>query len=116
MIYLRDQLEHFEERLPGGKKQHTLQVPNDLFNIANQYATFGGRKFDVGPNSVSLLTSIVDEFRKAVLYDALEVLATADSKRVSSLFQRAASDVGVARMNKRIKKLLRQPLTQPSEP
>ena len=57
----RDHLEHFEERLPGEKNQSTLGDPNDLLNMANQYLTYGGRRIDIGPDSIRLLKTIRDE-------------------------------------------------------
>src|SRR5712692_1475572 len=91
----RDYLEHFEERLPGAPKHNKLKVPNDLFNISHQYATFGGHRVDVGLRSIRLLENIVDEFREALLFDALESLATTNVDRLSHLLRRASSSLHV---------------------
>ena len=107
-IDARDHLEHFEERLPGGKNQKKLIVPNDLLNMANQYLTYGGRKLDVGPDSIRLLKTIRDEFLLAVLYDSLEKLATADQNRLSDLLSRAASNVHTARMTSKIQRMMKE--------
>lgn len=103
MIVARDHLEHFEERLPGGRKHHTLTAPGDLFNLVNQYATFGGRKFDVGRDSLRQLVALVRELQSAVLFDALEAIASADPTRLAFLLRRAATLVHVARISRRIK-------------
>jgi len=103
----RNHLEHFEERLPGGKKQSKLAVPNDLLNMANNYITYGGRQLDIGPNSIRLLKTIHDEFFLAILYDSLEELATSNQNRLSDLLHAAASKVQVARTTRKIKKLIK---------
>lgn len=104
----RDHLEHFEERLKGkwGKKNPNPKNPNDLLNMANEFLTFGGRKLDVGPNSIRLLTEIVAQFQLAVLYDSLEALETKDQRRLSGLLQRAGRDMSVARVVRRAKRML----------
>ena len=106
-IDARDHLEHFEERLPGGKNQRKLAVPNDLLNMANQYLTYGGRKLDIGPDSIRLLKTIRDEFFIAVLYDSLEKLATANQSRLSDLLNAAASKVHIARTTRKIKRMMK---------
>jgi hypothetical protein len=106
-IDARDHLEHFEERLPGGKKQGKLAVPNDLLNMRNQFLTYGGHQLDIGPNSIRLLKTIRDEFFLAVLYDSLEELATSNQNRLSHLFRAAASKVQVARTTKKINKMIK---------
>jgi hypothetical protein len=96
----RDHLEHFEERLPGGVKQNKLRVPNDLLNMINENVTYGGRKLDVGPNSIRLLQTIVAEFRTAILFDAVEILATANPKCLFNLLQRAVSDIEITKVTR----------------
>lgn len=103
-IDARDHLEHFEERLPGGRKQDRLKVPNDLVNMMNQCLTYGGRTLEVGPASIRLLAKFVNEFRKALLLDSVKALENADASELSRLLQRAARDVYVARVMKRMRK------------
>jgi hypothetical protein len=103
-IDCRDHLEHFEERLPGGVKQSKLQVPGDLLNMMNEHVTYGGRKLDVGPASLALLQTIVAELRAAILYDAVETLAAADSKRLADSIERAATNIQIAKILKATQK------------
>lgn len=98
MIQLRDHLEHFEERLPGGTKREQLQQPNDLFNMADDHATFGGHKFDVGPNSLKVLRAIVAELRTAVMFDSLERLDTADPQLLMHHLHQAQRSATTARL------------------
>ncbi len=107
-IDARDHLEHFEERLPGGKKQSKLAVPNDLLNMANQYLTYGGRRLDIGPDSIRLLKTIRDEFFTAVLYDSLETLAMENQSRLSHLLNVAASRVYIARTTRKIERMVKE--------
>lgn len=106
-IDARDHLEHFEERLPGGKKQSKLAVPNDLLNMANQYLTYGGRRIDIGPDSIRLLKTIHDEFFTAILFDSIEVLAKVDQSCLSLLFKGAVSKVRVARTTRKVQNILK---------
>jgi hypothetical protein len=101
-IDCRDHLEHFEERLPGGAKQNKLLAPNDLLNMIDEHVTYGGRKLDVGPASIRLLQTIVAELRAAILFDAVEALATADTDRLSFLIQRAASNIQIAKVTRTV--------------
>ena len=103
----RDHLEHFEERLPGEPKHQRLGVPHDLLNMAGQFLTYGGRKIDVGPASRRLLGAIVGEFRTALLFDSVEVLAKTDPNGLSCLVRRSGSRVHVARVMKQVQKRLR---------
>jgi hypothetical protein len=98
----RDHLEHFEERLPGGQKRNKLLVPNDLLNMLNQYITYGGRRLNVGPDSIRLLQTIVAELREAILFDAVEILAAANVEGLLDLFRRAASDIQIAKITKAV--------------
>jgi len=104
----RDHLEHFEERLPGTSKHKKMKAPNDLFNMSNQHATFGGRSVDVGPESIRLLKAIVDEFRQALLFDAVESLAKTDTDRLSLLVRKAVSTVRVRSAIRRANAMLRR--------
>ncbi len=101
-IDCRDHLEHFEERLPGGAKQNKLLLPNDLLNMIGEHVTYGGRKLDVGPESIRLLQTIVTELRTAILFDAIETLATADTNRLSFLIQRVASNIQIAKVTRAV--------------
>lgn len=102
MIDARDHLEHLEERLPGQEKHQMLRVPNDLMNLSGDHLTFGGDRFDIGPSSLRRLVAFVDEFRTAILFDAIEVLAALDQKRLDSLVQQAASALRTAHIVKQI--------------
>ena len=102
----RDHLEHFEERVPGGRNQRKLAVSNDLLNMRNEFLTYGGRKLDVGSNSSRLLKQIVGQFQLAVLYDSLEALETTDEPRLVRLLKRAARDVQNARTTNQVKRML----------
>jgi len=102
----RDHLEHFEERLPGGPKRQTLAVQWDLLNMAGHFLTYGGRKVDVGPDSWQLLRAIVSEFRSAVLFDSIEILATTDSRLLASFIRSAHSRVHVDPLLRRTQRLL----------
>lgn len=104
MSGFRDHLEHFEERLPGGSKQHVLKVPGDLFNMTGDSATIGGDSVDVGAVSLRLLVVIVKEFKAAVLFDALKTLASDDPTTVTRLIRGAAQDVGLARTIRQVQK------------
>jgi hypothetical protein len=100
MIDARDHLEHLEERLPGQQKHRMLKVPNDLMNLSGAHLTFGGDRFDIGPSSLRRLVTFVDEFRTAVLFDAIETLVALDRKRLDSLVRQAALVLRRARIVK----------------
>ena len=102
----RDHLEHFEERLPGGPKVKRMKTPNDLFNMASHYMTYGGRRLDVGPDSLKLLLTATREFRTALLYDSIQALADADGPRLRRLLDRAAREHHVARITKEVREIL----------
>jgi len=99
----RDHLEHFEERLPGGARQNKLLLPNDLLNMIGKHVTYGGRKLDVGPASIRLLQTIVNDLRIAILFDGIEALAIADANRFSFLIQRATSKIQIARITQQFR-------------
>ena len=103
----RDHLEHFEERLPGGPKVKRLKTPNDLFSMTNHYITYGGKRLDVGPDSLKLLLTATREFRTALLYDSIQALANADGPRLRRLLDRAAAkEHHVARITKEAREIL----------
>ena len=106
-INARDHLEHFEERLPGGKKHSKLAVPNDLVNMVNQHLTYGGRRIDIGPDSIRLLNTIHDEFVTALLFDSIEVLAEEDETRLSRLLNAAVSKVHIAQTTRNVTRMLK---------
>ena len=88
---------------PGGRNQRKLAVPVDLLNMRNEFLTFGGRKVDVGPNSIRLLKEIVAQFQRAVLYDSLEALRTTDKPGLVRILNNAARDVRIARITNQLK-------------
>lgn len=106
-IDARDHLEHFEDRLPGGKNRDKLHIPNDLLNMTNHHLTFGGRRVDIGPQSLSLLGIIRNDLFAAVLYDSLESLACHNEERFYLLLQKTESKVHTDRTIRKIKKLLK---------
>lgn len=106
-IEARDHLEHLEDRLSGEKYQSKLDVPNDLLNMANQYLTYGGRRLDIGPDSIRLLKTIRDEFFTAVLFDSIEAVAREDESRLSVIFKKAASKVHIARSTRKVERMLK---------
>ena len=108
----RDHLEHFEERLPGGPQQKTLLVPNDVFNMADSSMTYGGKTIDIGPKSLVLLLTLVAELRAALMFDAVETLVTEDITSLRRLLDRAASEVHVARVSKKVLKMLSKTTTR----
>lgn len=68
---LRDHLEHFRERLPGGDRDVTEHVQSgDAAQLmwssgslgADRTYTFAGQKYDVSPAAAEKLKCIVDEF------------------------------------------------------
>ncbi len=103
----RHHLEHLEERIPGGKYQSKLAVPNDLLNMANQYFTFGGSRLDVGPGSIRLLKEFCDEFFTAVKYDSIEALERKDKRRLLVLITKAGRQVHLARLTRQVKRMLK---------
>lgn len=102
---MRDHLEHFEERLPGGKSRLKLKVPNDLYNLHGTTVSIGGDRLDIGPSHYKMLKELVAELRAALLHDRLEDLALQDLKRLDTLLKR---DVGGYYTMKNIKTVLKQ--------
>ena len=68
--------------------------------MINENVTYGGRKLDVGPNSIRLLQTIVAEFRTAILFDAVEILFAANPESLFDLLQRAVSDIQNAKVTR----------------
>lgn len=60
----RDHLEHYDERLTGGKRD--LPKPGDLGNIKGINFTLGGNRWNIGPGSLRHLEKIVAELNAAV--------------------------------------------------
>ncbi len=104
----RDHLEHFEKCLRGrwGTKNRKPKDPSDLLNMTNEFLTYGGKKVDVGPNSIRLLKEIIARFQLAVLYGSLEALDTTDEPRLVRLLTKAARDVQLARTTNQVKRML----------
>lgn len=106
-IDARDHLEHFEDRLPGGKEQSKLGIPSDLLNVSNEFLTFRGTRVDIGPASLKILKMFRDEFADAILFDSCEVLE-GDADRLARVLKRAASRLTVPRARRHAQRLLRQ--------
>jgi hypothetical protein len=94
-IDARDHLEHFEERLPGGKKHQKLADPRDLLNMVGTHMSYGGTRVDVGPESMTLLTSFVAEFSLALLYDAAEALASQNAPALERQIRSAWTELRI---------------------
>lgn len=109
----RDHLEHFEERLPGGKNENKLSVPFRLLDMLNCDMTYGGKSLDIGPNSLALLVAFVAEFKSALMFDAVESLADSDIDGLKRLLDRAASEVHVTRVTKKVMKMLKSRAGKP---
>lgn len=65
----RDVLEHYGERLPGGKR---VQIAGalDLGNLHGSNFTFGDKEWDVGPNSIEPLKTLVKELEREARREA----------------------------------------------
>ena len=74
--------------------------------MANHYMTYGGKRLDVGPDSLKLLLTVTREFRAALLYDSIQTLADADGPRLRRLLKQAARDHQVARLTKEVREIL----------
>ena len=66
----RDVLEHYSERLPGGKRVHTMSAPYDIGNLHGSNFTFGGKKWDIGPNSIAQLKTLVKQLEQEARREA----------------------------------------------
>ncbi|MFQ5880804.1 MAG: hypothetical protein ACE5IZ_11625, partial [Dehalococcoidia bacterium] len=67
----RNHLEHFDERLPGGKRVGQLAIPSDLGNLSDGVYSFGGKSWDVTPSSLAILEEIVDEFNSEIRSESI---------------------------------------------
>jgi len=68
----RHHLEHFDERLPGGRRAKRLSMPGDLGNLSGNTYSFGGETWDIGPASLEKLTAIVEEFEREIREEGIE--------------------------------------------
>jgi hypothetical protein len=57
--HARDHFEHYDERLPGGKKSKELDNPSDFGNLQAGYFSLGGYRWDVSEKSLQRLETIV---------------------------------------------------------
>ncbi len=60
--------------------------------------SFGGSRYDVGPESMKLLTRIVKELRDATLFDSLDVLAETKPALLVHRLQDAQREVATDRL------------------
>jgi len=67
----RDHLEHYDERLLGGKKTAALPNLSDFGNLHGRFYTFGGYRWDVGPDSLKQLKKIVTELDTGIRKEGL---------------------------------------------
>ena len=106
MIEARDHLEHFEGALGDHPKygRENLPDPNDLFNLVGDHMSFGGTRYDVGPESMKLLARIVGDLRKATLFDSLEVLADANRELLVKRLQDAERAVATDRVVRQVRR------------
>jgi hypothetical protein len=65
----RDVLEHYGERLPGGKRVQNSGAL-DLGNLHGSNFTFGVKKWDVGPNSIEPLKTLVRQLEQEARREA----------------------------------------------
>ncbi len=59
-IEARDHFEHYEERLPGGKKSAALVNPGDYGSLHHGWFSLGGYRWDVSNHGLLLLATIVN--------------------------------------------------------
>jgi hypothetical protein len=83
---MRDHYEHFDERLPGQRNVHRLAVKNDLGNFEGYVLTFGGKKVNVGPESLALLKRIISEVLLALKFGAIQALSAKNPDALTRLF------------------------------
>ena len=65
----RDHFEHYEERLPGGKRSGELVNPGDYGNLRKGRFSIGGYRWAVGAESISSLETAVMELTWGILQD-----------------------------------------------
>ena len=63
---VRDHLEHFDERLPGGKRTDEGVDPGDLGRFDEWEFSLGGLTWDIGPASIQLLEELASEYIRCV--------------------------------------------------
>ena len=68
---LRDQFEHYDERMPAGKKNQSLSHPGDLGNLSGKGFTLGGKHWDVSPASLAELEKIVADLNAEIHLEGL---------------------------------------------
>ena len=73
-IDARDHFEHYEERLPGGKKSAGLINPSDYGNLRHGWFSLGGYQWDVSKESLKKLENIVAELDRTICCEASERL------------------------------------------
>lgn len=49
---------------------HTMSVPSDIGNLQGSNFKFGGRQWDVGPNSIKMLKTVVKELEQEARREA----------------------------------------------
>jgi hypothetical protein len=62
----RHHLEHYEERLPGGKKSQELANSYDYGNLQNGYFSLGGFRWSVNKDGLKILEAVVAELTEAI--------------------------------------------------
>src|SRR5713101_7860984 len=68
----RDHFEHYEERLPGGKRSEKLVNPSDYGNLHHGWFSLGGYRWDVSKESLKKLENIVEELDANISREASE--------------------------------------------
>lgn len=68
----RDHLEHYEERLPKGKKHEELANPSDFGTLRSGLFSIGGESCDVSESSFQMLRGLVAELEKGILAEGRE--------------------------------------------
>jgi len=80
----RHHLEHFDERLPGGKRVNSMSMPGDLGNLWGGMYSFGGENWDISPASLELLKEIVSEVDSQLRSSAIVAIEAADRSSQAS--------------------------------
>jgi hypothetical protein len=70
----------------------------------NEYLTYGGRKLNVGSESLILLKTIVTELRQAILFDAIEALAKTNIDSLATLINQTAISIQIEKRTKYLQK------------
>lgn len=70
----RDHFEHYEERLPGGKKSTNLVNPDDYGSLHYGWFSLGGYRWDVSKESLMTLEHIVTELDESMCREASDAL------------------------------------------